>query len=54
MHQYEHLSLLYVSAPPRERDCVPKQHESLKFDHIYYNKGAWPQIIIESTYLLYV
>ena len=30
------LSLSYVSAPPRERerDCVPKQHESLKFDHM--------------------
>ena len=44
------LSLLYVSAPPRGRDCVPKQHGSFKFDHIYYNKGAWPQIIIESIF----
>ena len=28
------LSLSYVSAPPRVKNCVPKQHESLKFDHM--------------------
>ena len=44
------MSLLYVSAPPRGRDCVPKQHGSFKFGHKYYNKGAWPQIIIESIF----
>ena len=44
------LSLLYVSAPPRGRDGVPKQHGSFKFGYKYYNKGAWPQIIIESIF----
>ena len=54
------LSLLYVSAPPRGRDCVPKQHGSFKFGHNITTKGpdlksslrVSSQISSKHTYLL--